>query len=100
MWFCITQRTLVFDDATSSLSGSWDISIHLSGKVAVVAPVVTSSSRFEIPDLVSPTGDPSTMSKFPNKSATGNVSSACTSNTTLGSSMTLAIISEAEILPG
>ena len=76
------------------------MSIHLSGNVAVVAPVVTSSSRLDLPDLVSPTGEPSTMSKLPNRSATGKVSSACTSNTIFGSSMTLAIISEAEILPG
>ena len=74
------------------------MSIHFRGNVAVVAPVVTSNSVFDIPDLVSPTGDPSTMSKFPNKSATGKVSSACTSKTTLGSSITLAMMSEAEIL--
>ena len=99
MWFWITTNTFVFAVATSEFSGSPEISIAFSGKEVVVAPVATSSSAPDIPVTVLPE-DVYTISKFPNRSATGKVSSACTSKTTLGSSITLAIISEAEILPG
>ena len=75
-WLLITTITFVFALATSLFSGSCEMSIAFRGNVAVVAPVVTSSSMREMPELVSPTGDWSTMSKLPNRSVTGNVSSA------------------------
>ena len=68
------------------------MSIALSGRPAVVAPVVTSSSVRELPLMVLP-AVASTMSKLPNKSATGNAASAWISKVALGSSMTFAKIS-------
>jgi hypothetical protein len=76
-----------------------EISIAFKGNVVVVAPVDKSNSIPEIPVVVLPELV-STMSKLPNRSATGKVSSDCTSNTTLGSSMIKAIISEALVLAG
>ena len=40
----MTQRTLVFDDETSSFSGSCDMSNAFKGSVAVVLPVLTAIS--------------------------------------------------------
>jgi hypothetical protein len=66
------------------------MSIAFSGRVAVVLPVDTANSKRELPEVALPTGDWSTISKLPNRSATGNAAFAWISNTAFGSSITFA----------
>ena len=75
------------------------MSIAFKARAAVVAPVDKSNSMRELPLTVLP-AVVSTMSKFPNKSVTGNVSSDWISKVALGSSITFAKMSVPVVLAG
>ena len=75
----IVTTTLVLADVVSLLSGSSEMPMAFKGRVAVVLPVVASSSNVKYQRMYLQSGELSTISKLPNKSVVGNVSSACIS---------------------